>query len=102
MGEGIQKVQTSNYKINKSWKCITTHSIVTRVHNTVLHVWRLLRELESSQHKKKIAIMLTTLTAAMIMQYTQSLRTPETNLKLSVNCISIFKKSTKDYTPKCF
>jgi len=68
MGEGIQKVQTSNYKINKSWKCIITHSIVTRVHNTVLHIWRLLRDLESSQHKKKIAIMLTTLTAAMIMQ----------------------------------
>ena len=39
MDEGSQKVQTFSYKISKSWGCM-----VTLVHNTVLHIWKLLRE----------------------------------------------------------
>ena len=36
--------------------------------------------------------MLTTLTVAMIMQYIQSLHTPETNVMLPINYISIFNQ----------
>ena len=42
MGEGSQKVQTSSYKVNKSWDVI--YSMVTIVNNTVLYIWRLLRD----------------------------------------------------------
>ena len=38
MGEGDPKIQTSSYKINKSWDII--YSVVTTVNNTGLHVWR--------------------------------------------------------------
>lgn len=102
MGEGIQKVQTSNHKMSKSWRCIIICSIVIIVHNTALHIWRLLRDLLKFPAQEKNSIMLTTLTVAMIMQYIQSLHTPETNVVFSVNYISIFKKSAKDYIPKCF
>ena len=40
MGEGDQKLQTSNNKISKSWDVI--HNIVTKVNNTVLYIWKLL------------------------------------------------------------
>ena len=36
MGEEGQKVQTSSYKVNKSWGCMD--SVVTTVNNTALHV----------------------------------------------------------------
>ena len=36
MGEGGQKVQTSSYRINKSWNVMC--SVVTVVNNTVLYV----------------------------------------------------------------
>ena len=36
MGEDGQKVQTSRYKINKSWNVM--NSMVTIVNNTVLHI----------------------------------------------------------------
>ena len=36
MGEGSQKVQTSSYKVNKSWDVI--YSMVTIVNNTVLYI----------------------------------------------------------------
>ena len=52
MGEGGQKVQTSSYRINKSWNVMC--SVVTVVNNTVLYVWKLLRvDLKCSRHKKK-------------------------------------------------
>ena len=36
MDAGGQKVQTSSYKINKSWDVM--YSVVTIVNNTVLHI----------------------------------------------------------------
>ena len=44
MGEGSQKVQTSSYKINKSWRRNITYSLGTIVNNTVLYIRKLLRE----------------------------------------------------------
>ena len=42
MDEGDQKVQTSSYKINKSWVCNLEH--VTVINSTVLYICKLLRE----------------------------------------------------------
>lgn len=54
MGEGSQQVQTSSYRINKSWgvRC----SMLTRVNNTVLYILKVAKRavLESSHHKKKV------------------------------------------------
>ena len=42
MGGGSQKVQTSSYKMNKSWGCNVQHGDM--VNNTILHIWKLLRK----------------------------------------------------------
>ena len=48
MGEEAQKVQTSSYRINKS--CGHNIQQGTRVNNTVLHIWKLLRKYISFWH----------------------------------------------------
>ena len=42
LGEGGQKVQTSSYKICKSWD--TIYSMVTTANNAILYAWKLLRQ----------------------------------------------------------
>ena len=42
VGESGQKVQTSSYKKNKFWDVM--YSMVITVNNTVLYIWKLLRE----------------------------------------------------------
>lgn len=43
VGDGGQKAQTSACKINKSWADMM-YSTMTAVSNTVVHIWKLLRE----------------------------------------------------------
>ena len=48
-----RKIQTSSYKINRSWGVMC--SIVAVVNNTVLYTWKLLRvNLKRYYHKKKL------------------------------------------------
>ena len=60
MGEGSQKVQTSRYKINKSWDVVCNMTAVLIIkyyvfHKVFLHIWKFLRKyLKSAHHKKKI------------------------------------------------
>ena len=42
LGEGGQKVQTSSYKICKSWD--TIYSMVTTANNAILYAWKLLSQ----------------------------------------------------------
>lgn len=54
MGEGSQKAQISNYKISPGDEI---YSMMTRLNNTVLYIWKLLRvDLKSPQHKRKISL----------------------------------------------
>ena len=56
MSEGSQKAQTSNDQISNSWGYDIHHTAI--INNSVLCIWKLLREnLKSSHHKKKIVTM---------------------------------------------
>lgn len=42
MGEGVQKVKSSSYKVNELWG--VSWSMVATVNNTILHIRKLLRK----------------------------------------------------------
>ena len=42
MSEGDQNIQISSYKMAKSWEIM--YSMVTIINNTILHIWKLLKE----------------------------------------------------------
>lgn len=51
VGEGVQKVQTSQYKINKSWGCMRT--TVNNIVSADLKEAKRLRDYILKVHKKK-------------------------------------------------
>ena len=56
IGEGGQKIQTSSYKINKSWACNVQHDDYSQQYCTVYLKVAKRGDLKSSHHKNNMEV----------------------------------------------